>query len=202
MHAAIITATAAITAAIICTLALVIRRPSLYKRHTNDSALPDMLRSGVRCDSPGIRCPQRIRSRDARDQHISFLLWHIADISARRRGALAILRRSKAAALGVVSWAKGPVWLMGRCCRMGWCQRPSLPGPSSGCRRARAGRRWSASCHGCLGGVSPGAAGPDPRLLNHASWDTSAAMNMVRRFTTNGLEKAPSRVATASLASA
>jgi len=38
----------------------------------------------------------------------------------------------------------------------------------------------------------PGAGGPEPdrtqRLLNHASWDTSAAMSVVRRFAVKGLE--------------
>jgi len=31
------------------------------------------------------------------------------------------------------------------------------------------------------------------RLLNHASWDTSAAMSVVRRFAVRGLEQAPRR---------
>ena len=54
-------------------------------------------------------------------------------------------------------------------------------------------RRWSASCPGC-NGWSIARHGRDrtpdrtQRLLNHASWDTAAAMSVVRRFAAAGLE--------------
>ena len=58
-------------------------------------------------------------------------------------------------------------------------------------------RRWSASCPGER--VEHRPAWPDrtpdrtQRLLNHANWDTSAAMSVVRRFAAPGPEEAARR---------
>lgn len=89
-----ITAAAAISAAIICTPALVIRRPSLSKRRTNDSAFSGV---SVSCASYGSRMqrPAQIRSHASRDQHVSLLRRYIADISGMRRDAVTILRRGR-----------------------------------------------------------------------------------------------------------
>jgi hypothetical protein len=66
-----------------------------------------------------------------------------------------------------------------------------LPGPSRGCRLASELPRvngWSIARRG-------GDRTPDrtQRLLNHASWDTFAAMAVVRRFAVAGLEAAARR---------
>ena len=78
------------------------------------------------------------------------------------------------------------------------CCGRALPGPSRGCRLASTSpalvselprvNGWSIARRG-------GDRTPDrtQRLLNHASWDTFAAMAVVRRFAVAGLEAAARR---------
>ena len=65
-------------------------------------------------------------------------------------------------------------------------------------RRKHTARGDAASCRSATGGASPGTPATrhrdkTQRLLNHASWDTFAAMGVVRRFAAAGLEEAARR---------